>query len=260
MKTNWQKNIKTKQNMVSPEYEKGLTKRRATEADIFEKGAAKPVATEPQTQQTKPPSSSSVRVTGRYGEKRGDSEHGGIDLSGNIGDPIYVTGDGVVSRVAKDPKSGNYVVVDHGNGIQTFYLHIKDGGVLVSAGDKVEKGQKIAEVGATGHVSGPHLHYEVRKNNVRIDPNTSIPSLSSPISSRDNKVSMIDRPDTKLASMSVNNNDMKKEMVQNQMQSVSSPVYAINKNNVIVNKAPDTVLVSQNYGRQNTDNPAILMA
>jgi murein DD-endopeptidase MepM/ murein hydrolase activator NlpD len=62
------------------------------------------------------------------------------------------------------------VIIDHGGGISTLYLHIKSGGILVREGQKVNAGDIIARVGSTGLSTGPHLHFEVRKNGERQNP------------------------------------------------------------------------------------------
>jgi len=61
-------------------------------------------------------------------------------------------------------------MIDHGSDIWTLYGHIRNGGIFVKVGDTVKKGQKIAEVGSTGRSTGPHLHFEVRRNNVPVNP------------------------------------------------------------------------------------------
>lgn len=97
--------------------------------------------------------------------------HGGIDLDGQSGDPIYSAADGEVEKVAYDDLSGNYIIVKHADGYKTGYLHILDGSILVSPGQTVTKGQKIAEVGSTGASTGPHLHFIVYLDGMKIDPN-----------------------------------------------------------------------------------------
>ncbi|MCX7772457.1 MAG: M23 family metallopeptidase, partial [Clostridia bacterium] len=66
--------------------------------------------------------------------------------------------------------SGNTIIIDHGGGIATLYLHIKNGGLLVKEGQTVKAGDVIAKVGSTGLSTGPHLHFEVRKNGERQNP------------------------------------------------------------------------------------------
>lgn len=88
--------------------------------------------------------------------------HEGVDLGGHIGDPIYVTGDGVVEEVvlSRSKRSyGTYIVVNHGFGYKTRYAHLNK--VHISRGDSVKRGALIGDLGNTGRSSGPHLHYEV---------------------------------------------------------------------------------------------------
>lgn len=96
--------------------------------------------------------------------------HSGVDLSNpNSGEPIYVTGNGVVYKVGYDFFGyGNYIIIDHGFGYKTRYGHLK--GVLVSEGQKVHRGDQIAEMGNTGHSKGTHLHYEVIYKNQPTNP------------------------------------------------------------------------------------------
>lgn len=89
--------------------------------------------------------------------------HQGVDLapkSGKDGEPVYVTGNGVVKKVGYDAGGyGRYILVDHGFGYLTRYAHLKSS--LVEAGQEVHRGQQIAEMGNTGRSTGTHLHYEV---------------------------------------------------------------------------------------------------
>lgn len=95
--------------------------------------------------------------------------HEGIDLTGAIGTDIRATGDGVV-RDADYSRGGygNEIVIDHGFGYTTRYAHLSK--ILVSRGQKVKRGEVIGKLGSTGKSTGPHLHYEVRKNNVALNP------------------------------------------------------------------------------------------
>jgi murein DD-endopeptidase MepM/ murein hydrolase activator NlpD len=94
--------------------------------------------------------------------------HTGIDITAMSGNPVRVTANGVVTTAGWRGGFGKCVIVDHGYGIQTLYGH--NSKLLVSVGQKVYKGQIISLVGATGFATGPHVHYEIRKNNLAISP------------------------------------------------------------------------------------------
>ncbi len=100
---------------------------------------------------------------------KSDANHTGIDIPAPAGTIIYAAEAGTVIISGYVNGYGNTVVIDHGS-IQTWYGHIRNGGLLVNEGDQVKRGQKIAEVGSTGRSTGNHLHFEVRKNNVPINP------------------------------------------------------------------------------------------
>ena len=95
--------------------------------------------------------------------------HSGIDFSAALGTEAYATGDGVVYDVEKSAWGyGNMVTLDHGFGYKTRYAHLQK--PLVRKGQKVKRGQCIGLIGNTGKTTGVHLHYEVLKNDVQIDP------------------------------------------------------------------------------------------
>lgn len=95
--------------------------------------------------------------------------HEGVDFSAPVGTKIYAAGDGVVRFVEKGKSHyGNNLLIDHGFGYSTFYAHCHD--IKVKPGQRVKRGEVIATVGNTGKSSGPHLHYEVRKNGRPINP------------------------------------------------------------------------------------------
>lgn len=97
--------------------------------------------------------------------------HGGIDIGAPKGTPIHAAASGkVICAAWRSGGSGNTVIIDHGGGITTLYFHIMNGGILVKEGQTVVAGDVIAKVGSTGLSTGPHLHFEVRKNGVRQDP------------------------------------------------------------------------------------------
>ncbi|MBN2637789.1 MAG: M23 family metallopeptidase [Bacteroidales bacterium] len=95
--------------------------------------------------------------------------HDGLDFSAPRGTPVHVTGDGTVIQVNRSSRGyGNEIVVDHGYGYRTLYAHLS--AFKVKKGQKVKRGQIIGLVGNTGKSTAPHLHYEVRKNNLPVDP------------------------------------------------------------------------------------------
>lgn len=94
--------------------------------------------------------------------------HKGVDLSSPMGKDIFAALDGQVVASATQRGYGNYVAIDHGNGVVTLYAHCSRN--FVSAGDIVHRGQKIAEVGRTGNATGPHVHFELRLDGVPRNP------------------------------------------------------------------------------------------
>jgi murein DD-endopeptidase MepM/ murein hydrolase activator NlpD len=105
----------------------------------------------------------------------GAARHAGIDLAAPIGTPIYATADGIVSDAGYNNGGyGNLIKVDHGRGIETRYGHLS--AILVSAGQRVARGQMIARMGSTGRSTGSHLHYEVRIDGRAVNP---IPFMKS---------------------------------------------------------------------------------
>jgi len=99
--------------------------------------------------------------------------HGGLDIGGRSGQPIWAAKEGVVIMARVNGGYGNTIVVDHGNGYATLYGHQRS--FEVKEGDVVETGQHIGNVGSTGLSTGPHLHFEVRLNGGVIDPLPLLP-------------------------------------------------------------------------------------
>jgi murein DD-endopeptidase MepM/ murein hydrolase activator NlpD len=94
--------------------------------------------------------------------------HKGIDIATYFGSPVYATADGVITFSGNNGSLGKTVKIDHGYGYTTRYGH--NSNLLVKVGDRVKRGQKVAKVGSTGRSTGPHLHYEVRLNNISVNP------------------------------------------------------------------------------------------
>mgnify|MGYP003290105829 CR=1 FL=1 len=96
------------------------------------------------------------------------TNHKGVDLAAPYGSNILASAAGVVTTSKYSASAGNYVVIAHGNGISTVYMHASS--LLVSVGETVTQGQVIAKVGSTGYSSGNHLHFGVIKNGTYVDP------------------------------------------------------------------------------------------
>lgn len=98
--------------------------------------------------------------------------HRGIDYAAPRGTPILASGDGVVTKASKTRANGNYVVLRHGEQFVTKYLHMSRFARGIRAGERVQQGDTIGYVGATGWATGPHLHYEFLVNGVHQNPRT----------------------------------------------------------------------------------------
>ncbi len=94
--------------------------------------------------------------------------HDGVDISSSSGDPILASASGKVEYSGYSKGYGYNVIINHGNGYHTLYAHASK--LLANKGDNIQKGQKIALVGSTGLSTGPHLHFEIRVNNIPVDP------------------------------------------------------------------------------------------
>jgi len=94
--------------------------------------------------------------------------HYGMDFTAVTGTDVLATGIGVVKEASRETGYGNRVVIDHGFGYETFYAHLSK--INVKVGQKVNRGDIIGNVGSTGTSTAPHLHYEVSKNGVKVNP------------------------------------------------------------------------------------------
>lgn len=95
--------------------------------------------------------------------------HEGIDFTSAIGTPVFATGNGTVTEAGRNQGGyGNMIEINHGYSYRTVYAHLSR--IFVRPGQKVQRGQVIGYVGNTGKSTSPHLHYEVRKNNVAVNP------------------------------------------------------------------------------------------
>ncbi len=114
-------------------------------------------------------------ITSRFGPRWG-TRHSGIDIAGKMDSPIKAADSGIVKTAEYQENGyGNIVILDHGNGTETWYAHLNS--IDVSAGDVIQKGDVVGKLGETGKTTGPHLHFEVRKEGRAVDPSDYIDSL-----------------------------------------------------------------------------------
>lgn len=119
------------------------------------------------------PLPSSGRITSGFGGRSSPTEgassnHQGMDIGAPTGAPIVAAASGTVVIATYSYSAGNYVMVNHGGGVYTVYMHCSQ--LLVSEGEQVSQGQTIAKVGSTGYSTGPHLHFGVRAGGRYLDP------------------------------------------------------------------------------------------
>ncbi len=106
--------------------------------------------------------------------------HRGIDYAAPIGTPILAAGDGRINTATRNRANGRYIIINHGQQFVTKYLHLSKFARGIKAGKRVKQGQVIGYVGATGLVTGPHLHYEFLVNGVHMNPRTvALPKAKS---------------------------------------------------------------------------------
>lgn len=96
------------------------------------------------------------------------TDHGAVDIGCGEGTSVKATQSGTVTFAAANGNAGNMITIDHGGGYTSTYMHNSE--ILVSTGDKVSRGQEIAKSGNTGNSTGPHLHFQIEKDGVKLDP------------------------------------------------------------------------------------------
>ena len=119
------------------------------------------------------PVKAGYRFTSPYGYRRdpktgGRRMHNGVDFAGPVGTPLYATADGIVTHAGWSSGYGRLVKIQHEFGIETRYAHQNQ--IRVKVGQRVSRGQRIGDMGASGRVTGPHLHYEVRVGGQAVNP------------------------------------------------------------------------------------------
>jgi murein DD-endopeptidase MepM/ murein hydrolase activator NlpD len=122
------------------------------------------------------------RISGRFGAQRVYSDgpgsyHSGIDIAGGAGTTFVAPADGVVVLAADAPFTleGNLLIVDHGGGLNSAFLHASE--LLVHVGERVRQGQPLGRIGMTGRATGPHLHWSLKWRDARLDPALFVPAM-----------------------------------------------------------------------------------
>lgn len=113
------------------------------------------------------PPLSDAWISSPFGMREGRM-HDGVDLAAEFGAPIFACADGTVTFCSTSPGYGNLVILSHENGFESYYAHCS--ALFVTVGETVLAGKEIAAVGSTGNSTGPHLHFEIRKDGIPEDP------------------------------------------------------------------------------------------
>ncbi len=124
------------------------------------------------------------RISGVYGSQRilnGESKqpHFGVDIAAPVGTPVIAPAAGIVTLASDLYYSGNTLIIDHGMGVFSTFLHLDS--FQVAVGDLVVQGQQIATIGATGRVTGPHLDWRINLGRMRLDPSFLVPELAEAV-------------------------------------------------------------------------------
>lgn len=123
------------------------------------------------------PCPSSKKITSGFGKRKSptkgaSSNHQGIDISAPTGTTVIAAAAGEIVISTYSYSAGNYIMINHGSGIFTIYMHLSK--KIADVGQEVSQGQKIGEVGSTGYATGPHLHFGIRKNGSYVNPLTFV--------------------------------------------------------------------------------------
>lgn len=115
----------------------------------------------------------SRRLTSGFGYRsdpftRKSTFHAGVDITGDIGDPIYAAGDGTVKEAEFNRTRGNYIIIAHRNGLESWYMHLSFIGVTV--GQQIQRGDLIGKMGNSGRSTGPHLHFQIVSSEEPVNP------------------------------------------------------------------------------------------
>jgi murein DD-endopeptidase MepM/ murein hydrolase activator NlpD len=99
--------------------------------------------------------------------------HKAVDVANRVGTPVYAAADGIVAQVGRDDEYGNFILLEHSEDYETLYCHLR--AIYAQAREPVSRGQQIGEIGTTGKTTGPHLHFEVRRDGEHLSPLEVVP-------------------------------------------------------------------------------------
>jgi murein DD-endopeptidase MepM/ murein hydrolase activator NlpD len=94
--------------------------------------------------------------------------HAGVDITGDVGDPIFAAGDGRVKEAGFNLTRGNYIIITHRNGLESWYMHLSK--IEVEQAQTINRGERIGEMGNSGRSTGPHLHFQIVASEKPINP------------------------------------------------------------------------------------------
>ena len=119
------------------------------------------------------PCPASSRITSSFGDRESPTEgassnHKGVDIGASTGSAVLAAADGTVVIATYSASAGNYVMINHGGGVYTVYMHMSS--IAVSVGQEVSRGETVGAVGSTGYSTGPHLHFGLRINGTYVNP------------------------------------------------------------------------------------------
>ena len=169
----------------------GIQTRDSANRGLFQRRGGEEKMTAPMYSQGAPvasmegfiwPIKATAAISSHFGKRRRDF-HEGIDIQCPKGTPVYAAKDGLVIYSSRRIRGyGNMVVLKHSDGSATVYAHNTKN--LVNKGTRVKQGENIAKVGATGKATGPHLHFEIRKGQLPVDPMSFLPPFRYPAQAR----------------------------------------------------------------------------
>jgi len=140
--------------------------------DVIVRGTMEIPPTRPTGTYINPVDAEAGKFTSDFGKRGRYEKHTGVDIAARSGTSVYASDSGKVTFASWKGNYGHYVIIEHGDGVETRYAHLRK--MNVKVGEEVIQGQVIGQVGSTGRSTGPHLHFEILKDGEVVDPNDYI--------------------------------------------------------------------------------------